>query len=151
MASKCMMKAGEPDPYPGKTGNGVNHIVQSSEKVEDKNDVQAGNAIALDNSTSGEDKPMGHIGIIVEVKKNEAGETTGYKVIDSGGRRSTGKSGPRYTNITIGGSRYWDKRVTGVYKWDKKPDIYNAGTMKPITVYGKGRAISPLKPITKIN
>jgi len=124
MVSNCIIKAEEPDPYTGtgKTGNGVNRIAQSSEKVTDKNDVQVGNAITLDNSTSGKDKPMGHIGIIAEVKKNEQGEVTGYKIIDSGGRPATGVSGPRYTNITLGGKGYWDNRVTGVYKWDKKPD-----------------------------
>ncbi len=124
LVSNAIKKAGEPDPMTGagKTGNGVNRIAQSSEKVTDKNDVQVGNAITLDNSTSGTDKPMGHIGIIVEVKRNDQGEVTGYKVIDSGGRPSTGKSGPRYTNITLGGKGYWDSRVTGIYKWDKKPD-----------------------------
>ncbi len=145
MVSSCMIKAEEPDPYPGKTGNGVSRIVESSDKVENKDDAEVGNAITLDNSTSGKDKPLGHIGIIAEVKRNDKGETTGYKVIDSGGRPSTGKSGPRYTNITLGGKGYWDSRVTGVYKWDKKPDVYNGGTLKPVTVYGQGNTY--LKPI----
>jgi hypothetical protein len=124
MVSNCIIKAEEPDPYTGtgKTGNGVNRIAQSSELVTDKNDVQVGNAITLDNSTSGKDNPMGHVGIIVEVKRNDQGEVSGYKIIDSGGRPSSGKSGPRYTSITLGGKGYWDSRVTGIYKWDKKPD-----------------------------
>jgi RHS repeat-associated protein len=150
MVSACMMKAEEPDPYPGNTGSGVSRIVQASEKVKDKNDVEVGNVITLDNSTSGKDKPKGHIGIIIEVKTNDMGKTVGYKIIDSGGSPSKGKSGPRYTNITLGGKGYWDSRVTGIYKWDKKPEVYNAGTLKTVYVYGQGQARVPYKPMTTI-
>lgn len=148
LVSNCMMKSEEPDPYTGKSGNGVSRIVQSSEKVTDKNDIEVGNAITLDNSKSGKDNPMGHIGIIVEVKKNDEGEVIGYIIVHSGGNPSTGKSGPRYTNITLGGKGYWDSRVTGIYKWDKKPDVYNAGTLKPVNVYGKGNTY--LNPISTV-
>ncbi len=148
MVSSCIIKAEEPDPYAGKKGNGVSRIVESSDKVENKNDAETGNAITLDNSASGEDKPLGHIGIIVEIKRNDKGETTGYKIADSGGRPSTGKSGPRYTNITLGGKGYWDNRVTGIYKWDKRPDVYNAGTLKSVTISAPGS--SYLSPITSV-
>jgi hypothetical protein len=150
LVSSCIINGEEPDPYTGKDGNGVSRIAQSSEKV-NLNDGEAGNAITLDNSTSGKDKPMGHIGIIVEVRKNENGETTGFRIVDSGGRPSTGNSGPRYTDITIGGSGYWDNRVTGVYKWDTRPDIYNAGTLKQVTVRGQGSSYIKPMPITKVS
>ena len=145
MVSNCMMKADEPDPYTDRSGNGVSRIVKASEKVKDEDNVEVGNAITLDNSASGKDNPMGHIGIIVEVKRNDKGETTGYKIVDSGGKPSSGKSGPRYTNIKVGGNGYWDKRVSGVYKWDKKPETINGGTLKSVTVTGKGN--SYIKPI----
>ena len=150
MVSSCMMEADEPDPYPGREGNGVSRIADASEEVTDYNNAEEGNAITLDNSESGKDKPMGHIGIIVEVRRDDEGNTTGFKIVDSGGRPSTGKSGPRFTEITIGGKRYWDKRVTGVYKWDTRPDVVNGGPIKAVVKRGESSFQLPQLIIPKL-
>ena len=68
MVRNCIMYGEEDDPYVGVTGGGVTRIATNSTKVADMNEVQVGNVITLDNSQSGKDKPMGHIGIITEIK-----------------------------------------------------------------------------------
>ena len=136
MVRNCIMYGEEGDPFVGVTGNGVTRIASNSVKVSDMNDVQVGNVVTLDNSPSGTSKPMGHIGIITELKTDENGNTIGFRIVDSGGQPSSGKSGPRFTDITLNGKRYWDKRVTGVYKWDKRPDVVYI-QLQEVVVYGK--------------
>jgi hypothetical protein len=139
MVSNCITAGEEPDPYIGRNGNGVSRIVEASEQVTDNNNIETGNVVALDNNRNGTPNPMGHIGIITEVQRDANGNVTGYTIADSGGNPSTGISGPRYTDITIGGNAYWDKRVTGVYKWDTRPDVIviNGGTLPAVTVIGQ--------------
>jgi hypothetical protein len=144
LVSNCIIQGEEPDPYIGRDGNGVSRITQISEKIVDFDNAEIGNVIALDNSASGTNNPLGHIGIIVEINKGDDKKTAGFKIVDSGGRPSTGKSGPRYTEITIGGSGYWDNRITGIYKWDKKPDIYHGGTLPAVVIFGEKKIITPI-------
>ena len=147
MVSNTIIAGEEPDPYVGRDGNGVSRIVQASEEVTDNNNIEAGNVVALDNSTTGTTNSMGHIGIITEVQRDANGNVTGYRIADSGGRPSTGVSGPRHTDITIGGNRYWDSRVTGVYKWDTRPDVINGGTLPAVTIQGQGTTYrQPIRP-----
>ena len=45
-------------------------------------------------------------------------------MIDSGGDPETGKSGPRPTDVIKNGvNKYWGDKITGIYKWDTKPDV----------------------------
>ena len=134
MVRSCVIAGEEVDPYIGKSGSGVKRIIQSSQKVENLNDMEVGNVITLDNSKR-KDNPTGHIGIVESIKYNKSGNVTGYTIIDSGGSAGSGKSGPRRTNINVNGKGYWDKRVTGIYKWDTKPDNIQYNTLSPITVY----------------
>jgi hypothetical protein len=139
MVSNCIIAGEEPDPYIGRNGNGVSRIVEASEQVTYHNNIETGNVVVLDNSATGTTNPMGHVGIITEVRKDANGDVTGYTIADSGGKPSTGTSGPRYTDITIGGNAYWDKRVTGVYKWDTRPDVVvvNGGYLPEVIVIGQ--------------
>jgi RHS repeat-associated protein len=137
MVSNCILAGEEEDPVgkPGATGNGVKQIADGSKEVANVNDVQSGNLIVLDNSESGSSKPYGHIGIITEVVKDKNGNVIGYKFDDSGGKPSSGKSGPRHSSAMIN-SNYWGKRITGIYKWDTKPDrsASNPGTKGLVTI-----------------
>jgi hypothetical protein len=147
MVSNTIIAGEEPDPYIGRNGNGVSRIVQASEQVTDNNNIEVGNVVVLDNSATGTTNPQGHIGIITEVTRDDNGNVTGYRIADSGGRPSTGISGPRYTDITIGGDAYWDSRITGVYRWDTRPDVVNGGTLPAVTVQGQGPTyIQPITP-----
>jgi len=127
MVDNCIIAGGEKDPDSNGKDSGVKNIVAQSTEIEMK-DAVPGNIVTLDNSKSGKDKPMGHVGIVVEIVRDKKGNVTGLKVVDSGGTAGSGKSGPRYTSINIGGKSYWDNRVTGVYKWDKIPDKKSSNT-----------------------
>jgi hypothetical protein len=68
-------------------------------------------------------------------------------MIDSGGKPSSGTSGPRNTDlITNGVSKYYGDRVTGFRKWDTKPDVYRGSTLKPVTIIGSRFPIQKEKP-----
>lgn len=136
MVRNCIMYGEESDPFVGVNRNGVTRIASNSVKITDMNNVQVGNVVTLDNSADGTSKPMGHIGIITNLKTDENGNTIGFRIVDSGGQRSSGRSGPRFTDITLNGKRHWDKRVTGVYKWDKRPDVIYI-ELQEVVVYGK--------------
>jgi len=137
MVSNCIIAGEEEDPVgkPGATGNGVKQIADGIEKVNNIEDSQAGNLIVLDNSTNGNTKPYGHIGIISEVILDKNSKVIGYKFNDSGGKRSSGKSGPRHSTAMIG-TNYWGKRITGIYKFDTRPDgaVSNQTTPNLITL-----------------
>jgi hypothetical protein len=88
-------------------------------------EVEVGSVLTLNNSESGTDKKkdLGHTGIVSKLERNEDGSIKTLVMIDSGGRPKTGKSGPRESTVISGGeNQYWGKRITGVYKWDTKPD-----------------------------
>jgi RHS repeat-associated protein len=142
MVRNCIQQGEEPDPFKGRNGRGVQRIMQASERVENYNNVEVGNVVVLDNSRSGNDNPTGHIGIIEKVHSDDSGNATGVTIIDSGGTRGSGKSEPRRTNIKFGGNGYWDKRVTGVYKWDTRPDNPPIIQLQEVVIYG----IAPTQP-----
>jgi len=85
-----------------------------------------GNAVTLNNTRSeplDPKKDLSHIGIITQIERDDNGNITTLKIAHSSGTAGSGKSGPRYDYaIKDGKSLYWGKRITGVYKWDKKPD-----------------------------
>lgn len=107
----CIFGVTGKDYYVEQEGTGVQRLVQQSTKI-DLNDVEAGDLLALNNG-----RHFGHIGMVVEVKKDGQGNVTYIKMIDSGGTAGSGKSGPRYTNVTIG-EEYWGKRIDGAYRWN---------------------------------
>ena len=136
MVSGCMVEAGEPDARyaEGSSGNGVKRIADNTETI-DESEVEVGSLVLLDNSESGSDKPYGHIGIITNVEFDDDGNITNLDMIDSGGRPSTGKSGPRNTSLIKDGTkRYYGKRITGFRKFDTIPDIYSGGTLKEVVI-----------------
>jgi RHS repeat-associated protein len=131
MVSRTIMAGGEPDPYTNHTGRGVERIIQASTPVENVNDIEAGNVMVFNTDK----QKRGHIGLISDVQKDSDGNTIGVTIIDSGGDPESGKSGPRYTQVTFGGKKYWDKKIEGVYKWDTIPDTtYEGGTLPNVDV-----------------
>jgi len=103
--------------------SGVELIVSNNKNTKiDLKKAAAGNFITFSN-TEGTD-PSGHIGIIVNIEFNEDGGIQNLRMVDSGGDPDTGKSGPRYTDVIKNGvNKYWGNKITGVYKWDTKPDV----------------------------
>ncbi len=138
MVGRCMVAGEESDGRYGSEGNsddnGVKKIGANTEEISES-EVQVGSLVILDNSKSGTGKPYGHIGIIDKVEFDSDGKITNMSMIDSGGRPSTGKSGPRSSKIITGGSKdYWGKRITGFRKFDTRPDVYNGGTLNPVII-----------------
>jgi len=138
MVDNCIVAGGEPSSQNNGKATGVKNIVAQSESVLLKNAV-VGNVLTLNNSTSGNNKAkdQGHCGIITELTRNKEGKITTLKMIDSGGRAGSGKSGPRTVSVISNGKRkYYGKRITGVHKWDKRPDMYKGGTLKQVNIIG---------------
>lgn len=111
LVSNSVKAGGENDPNNG-NANGVKNIENNTQK-KDIQDAQAGNIITFSKSK--------HTGVITEVIKNKEGNITGFKFIDSGGTEGSGKSGPR-NSVAIIGKNYWGNRISGIFKWDTKPD-----------------------------
>jgi len=120
LVSNCVIAGGEKNPNHGTQISGVYNIVDNTQKVVDPNKVQVGNLIAF---TKNGDH---HIGIITEIITDH-GKVIGYKFIDSGGTAGSGESGPRPSIAKLDGSDYWGEKISGVYKWDTKPDVVNSG------------------------
>jgi hypothetical protein len=56
-------------------------------------------------------------------------------MVDSGGKPSSGKSGPRRTNLIKEGKKmYYGNRITGFRKWDKKPDVYKGKGLQNVNI-----------------
>ncbi len=138
MTSNCIIAGGEEDPVerPGAKGNGVKRTADAEKKV-DFQDAQEGDLIVLDNAAKGKKaKPFGHIGIITGKIKDKDGKVIGFNFNDSGGDPDKGSSGPRHSSTTAGGN-YWGNRITGIYKWDTKPEVAttnNAANSIPVTI-----------------
>lgn len=123
LVSNCVVAGGERNPNHGNEQHGVNNIVNNTQKVDNPKDVQEGNLIAF---TKGGHH---HIGVINRIIKDEDGKVIGYGFIDSGGKHSRGYSGPRSNQTAmLDGSGSWGGSLTGVYKWDTKPDVINSGS-----------------------
>lgn len=143
LVSASIVSAGELDPVikRGSCGNGVTRLAQGSTYM-DIQDAQEGNFVTLNNGKG----PMSHSGLITKVKRDDCDVVVGFTIIDSGGDPDSGKSGPRYTEINFGGDKYWDNRVTGVYKWDSVPEKDE----KPYFVRGKDPTMTDKMRETKI-
>lgn len=131
MVGNCIVAGNEDNPRENGKSTGVKNILAQSDKIDLAN-AEVGNILTFNNSADGKDakKDLGHTGIIVTLERNDNNEITNLKVIDSGGKAGSGKSGPRYTNVIKGGvKKYYGKRVTGTYKWDKTPDVSNSSKL----------------------
>lgn len=138
MVSRCIIQAGEADPYRNAQGSGVRRIVMNSERIGDRDQmdrVQTGNIVTLNNTRNSRLNPnrnLSHVGIITDIRRDEEGRVVTLKMIDSGGRPGSGKSGPRESVLIENGqSRFWGQRITGFYKWDKIPDEKQGTPAKP--------------------
>ncbi|MFM7329593.1 MAG: RHS repeat-associated core domain-containing protein, partial [Bacteroidota bacterium] len=138
MVSRCIIQAGEDDPYRNTQGSGVRRIVMNSERIGDRDHmdrVQTGNIVTLNNTRNARLNPnrnLSHVGIITDIRRDEEGRVVTLKMIDSGGRPGSGKSGPRESVLIENGqNRFWGQRITGFYKWDKIPDEKQGTLAKP--------------------
>jgi RHS repeat-associated protein len=131
MVDNAIVAGDEPSSKNNGKDNGVANVMAQSDKVGDKDDMSKaveGNAITL-NNTLKDDKPLDpkkdfkHIGVITKIERDENGKVINLQITHSSGTPGSGKSGPRTDYAIKGGvAQYWGKRITGVYKWDKKPD-----------------------------
>ena len=149
LVSHCVVAGEEKDPNRGKD-NGVRNIANNSQKMEDMNDVVAGNLVTFSGGTN---EDYSHIGIVTDVMRDKEGNIVDFQFIHSG--TSTGpvetfgsSSSSSKTHIP------WLAKVTGFYKWDTRPDTYKGPTLPQITVLGNKptiqtsmRALS-VKPIS---
>jgi RHS repeat-associated protein len=123
----CIIYAGLPNPNTNSTkvgkvnALGVGQIVNMSTKVA-LGDVQAGNAITF--NTGNEFGDYAHIGIITGV--TEVDGKTKITFIHSGSSK-----GPYESSFIVGSGSYWDKKVSGYWKWDN-PDPVPDFTITPI-------------------
>jgi uncharacterized protein RhaS with RHS repeats len=129
MVDNCIVAGEEPSSKNNGKDNGVANVMDQSDKVGDKDDMTKaveGNAITLNNTFEEPIDPKNdfkHIGVITKIERDDNGNVTNMQITHSSGRPGSGKSGPR-TDYAIknGKSQYWGVRITGIYKWDKKPD-----------------------------
>jgi len=88
---------------------GVQRIAANLPKIGDKDnmsEVVEGTVVALNNTLKSDLDPakdFKHTGIITEVVRDENGNITSMKMIDSGGTAGSGKSGPRESTLISGG------------------------------------------------
>jgi RHS repeat-associated protein len=129
MVDNCIVAGEEPSSKNNGEDNGVKNVTAQSDKVGDKDDLSKaieGNAVTLNNTFTeplDSKRDLKHIGIISKIERDDNGNVTTLQIIHSSGKPGSGSSGPRYDYAIKGGkAQYWGKRITGVYKWDKKPD-----------------------------
>jgi RHS repeat-associated protein len=129
MADNCMIAGEEPSSKNNGQDKGVANIMVQSEKIGDKNDLskaEVGNFVTL-NSTRAEpldtEKDYNHIAVITQIERDDNNNIVTLQVAHSSGTAGSGKSGPKYdTAIKNRKEMYWGRRITGIYKWDKRPD-----------------------------
>jgi RHS repeat-associated protein len=129
MADNCMVAGGEPSSKNNGQNTGVRNVIAQSEKIGDKDDLskaEVGNFVSLNNTLKeplDSEKDLSHIGVITKIERDADGNVSTMQIAHSSGVAGSGKSGPHYDNAIVKGeNKYWGKRITGVYKWDKKPD-----------------------------
>jgi RHS repeat-associated protein len=129
MADNCMVAGGEPSSKNNGQNKGVANILIQSEKIGDKDDLskaEVGNFVTLNNTRTeplDSERDYNHIGIITQIERDDNGNVVTMQIAHSSGTPGSGKSGPHYDNAIIKGeNKYWGKRITGLYKWDTKPD-----------------------------
>lgn len=126
LASHCAMAGGETNPNKGKY-NGVHNIANNTQKIEDINDVVAGNFVTF--NTGGENGDYSHIGIITDIVRDDDGNVVDFQFI-----HSSGSKGPIKTDYN---TSYWNGKASGFYKWDSRPDTYIVPTLPEIIVIGQ--------------
>lgn len=133
LVSSCIVAGGEKDPNRG-SYNGVRNIANKTQKIDDINDIVAGNLVTFNTGTSNGD--YSHIGIISDVKRDDDGNVVDFQFIHSG---ST--TGPTQTGGTSRFSRNnklsWRDITTGFYKWDTRPDTYIGPVLPQVTALGR--------------
>jgi len=129
MVDNCVLAGEEPSSKDNGKENGVRNVMAQSEKIGDLNDLskaEVGNAITLNNTRSetlDSKRDFNHIGIITKIERDDNGNIKTLQITHSAGSAGSGRSGPRTDDaIKEGKSLYWGVRITGVYKWDKRPD-----------------------------
>jgi hypothetical protein len=102
----------------GSWKNGVEIIATNPElETRELTEAEVGNLLIFSNDDGTSD--YGHTGMISTIDVNDDGSIQNLTMKDSGGLRSSGKSGPRTTNVIKDGKQlYWGQRITGVRKWD---------------------------------
>ena len=133
LVSRCIVAGEEEDPSKKGVGNGVRRIANNTQKIEDMNDIMVGNLVTFYGEANGE---YSHIGYITDVILDDNGNVADFLFIHAA--KSTGPTINGYKE-----SSYWRKRVSGFYKWDTHPDVYNGLPLPPIIVFGK----MPERPI----
>jgi hypothetical protein len=146
MVDNCIVAGGEPTSAGNGQDTGVKNLVDQSIAVGLDN-AEVGNFLTFNNSESGTDKSkdLGHTGLIKELSRDDKGNITTLKIIDSGGTAGSGVSGPRVVTVIDGGkNRYYGNRITGAYKWDKKPDTVNGGNIGQVNIISEKQNFKPI-------
>ena len=131
LVSNCAIAGGEKDPNKGQY-NGVRNIANNTQKIEDMNDIIAGNFVTF--NTGGRNGDFSHIGIITDVIRDDDGNVADFQFVHSGS--STGPiRAYASSRFSRNSSLCWKDIATGFYKWDTKPDTY--GSILPeTTIWG---------------
>jgi RHS repeat-associated protein len=145
LVSKCAIAGGEKDPNKGQY-NGVRNIANNTQKIEDMNDIEAGNFVIF--KTGGRNGDYSHIGIITDVTHDDDGNVVDFQFIHSGY-----STGPTRTSANSRYSRNsplcWKDIVTGFYKWDTRPDTHKDSVLPQITALGdKPSWMNPIYPFS---
>ena len=130
--SNCIIAGEEKDPNRG-TYNGVHNIANNTQKIENINDIVAGNLVTFNTGTIYGD--YSHIGIITDVMRDDDGDVVDFLFI-----HASGSKGPIQTNYI--NSSYWNGKATGFYKWDTKPEVYIGPTLPQVTVLRSKPSVS---------
>ena len=131
LASNCAVAGGEKNPNRGQY-NGVHNIANNTQKIENMDDIVAGNFVIF--NTGGRYGDYSHIGIITEIIRDDNGNIVDFQFIHSGSKGPTITYGSKPSNNTT--RIPWQSVVTGFYKWDTKPDTYIVPILSEITVWG---------------
>ncbi len=121
LGSNCAKAGGEKDPNYGPHSSGVRNIVDNTQKIEDMNDIEAGNFVMFNNNS--------HMGVVTDVTRDENGNVVDFLFVHSA--TSTGPIKNGYMQ-----SKYWKNRVCGFYKWDTRPNTYEGPVLPQITAWG---------------
>ena len=145
LVSKCAIAGGEKDPNKGQY-NGVRNIANNTQKIDDMNEIEAGNFVIF--NTGGKNGDYSHIGIITDVTHDDDGNVVDFQFIHSGN-----STGPTRTGANSRYSRnsplYWKDIVTGFYKWDTRPDTHSDPILPQITALGdKPSWMNPICPFS---
>jgi hypothetical protein len=130
MVNGCVVAGGEKSIYDQGKDGGVKNVIAASEKkgekAEDLSNAQVGNALTLNNTKRGPLDPGKndkHTGVLIKLELDSDGRVLNASMAHSSGSAGSEKSGPRIDVLVKDGKlTYWGQRITGIWKWDKKPD-----------------------------